>query len=87
MPRSQIPTPSAVQRNIKKPSSTVRNQIADEFNAFLELDKINYTNLKECLLNNKKDFVCSLEAFLDKNMLTVQLSKFVDSIPLYVKNL
>lgn len=67
VPSSQIPTPSAVQRNIKKTSSTVRNQIADELNAFLELDKINYTNLKESLLNNKKDFICPVVAFLDEN--------------------
>ena len=40
-------------------------------NAFLELDKINYTNLKESLLNNKKDFLCPVVAFLDKNILTV----------------
>ena len=59
--------------------------MADELNAFfLELDKINYTNLKESLLNNKKDFVCLLVAFLDKNILTVQSSKFVDGIPLFM---
>ena len=33
---------------------------------FLELDKINHTNLKESLLNNKKDFVCPVVAFLDE---------------------
>ena len=48
---------------------------------FLELDKINYTNLKENQLNNKKDFVCPDVVFLDENILTVQ-SKFVDDIPL-----
>ena len=85
MPSSQIPTPSAVQRNIKqKKPSNVRNQIADELNAFLELDKINYTNLKESLLNNKKDFVWKVVAFLDENILTVQSSKFVDGIPLFM---
>ena len=47
----------------KKNSSTFRNQIADELNAFLELDKINYTNFKEGLPNNKKDFVCLVVAF------------------------
>ena len=47
---------SAVQRNIEKTSSTIRNQISDELNAFLELDKINYTNLKESL-HIKKNFV------------------------------
>ena len=36
---------------------------------FLELDKINNTNLKESLLNNKKkDIVCSIAAFLDANI-------------------
>ena len=59
-------------------------QIADELNTFLELDKINYTNLKESLLNNKKEFVCPVDAFLDDNILTVQSSKFVDSIPLFM---
>ena len=54
VPGSQRPTPSVVLRNIKKTSDTVRNQIADELNVFLELDKINYTNLKESLINNKK---------------------------------
>ena len=63
---NQIPIPSAVQRDIKKSSSTIRNQIADELNAFLELDRIDYTNLKESLLNNKKDFVCLVVAFLDE---------------------
>ena len=77
-------TPSAVQRNTKENSSTVRNQIADELNVFLELDKINYTNLKESLLNNKKDFICLVVAFLDENILTVQSSKFVGSIPLFM---
>ena len=51
---------------------------------FLELDKINYTNLKESLLNNKKDIVCSVVVFLDENILTVQSSKFVDDIPLFM---
>ena len=81
---SQIPTSSAVQRNIKNTSSIVRNHIADELNAFLELDKINYTNLKENQLNNKKDFVCPVVAFWDENILTVQLSKIVDGIPLFM---
>ena len=85
MSSSQISTPSAVQRNMKKTFSTVRNQIADELNAFLELDKINYTNLKESLLNNKKDFVCPVVAFLDENILTVQSSKFLDGIPLMLR--
>ena len=84
MPSNQIPTPSAVQRNINKISSTLRNQIADELNAFLELDKINYTNLKESLLNNKKDSVCPVVAFWDENILTVQSSKFVDGILLFM---
>ena len=84
VPSSQIPTLSAVQRNIKKTSSPVRNQIADGLSAFLELDKINYTNFKESLLNDQKDFVCPVVAFLDENILTVQSSKFVDSIPLFM---
>ena len=63
VPSSQILTPSAVQRNIKKNSCTVRNQIADELNAFLELNKNNYTNLKESLLNNKKEFERPVVAF------------------------
>ena len=82
MPNSQIPTPSVVQRNIKKTSSTVRNKIVDELNAFLELDQINYTNLKESLLKNKKDFVCPVVAFWDENILTIQSWKFVGGIPL-----
>ena len=76
---------ASCSKEYKKTSSTVRNQIADELNAFLELDKIDYTNLKESLLNNKKDFVCPVVAFLDENILTVQSSKFVDGI--YVENL
>ena len=85
VPSSQIPTPSTVQRNIfKKTSSTVRNQIANDLNAFLDLDKINFTDLKESLLNNKKDFICPVVAFLDENILTVQSSKFVDGIPLFM---
>ena len=84
MPSSQIPTASAVQRNIKKTSSTVRNQIANKLNAVLELDKINYTNLKESLLNNKKDFACPVVAFSEENILTVQSSKFVDGTPLFM---
>ena len=71
-------------KEYKKTSSAVRNQIADELNVFLELDKINYTYLKESLLNNKKDFVCPVVAFLDKNILTVQSSKFVDGILLFM---
>ena len=51
---------------------------------FLGLDKINYTNLKESLINNKKDFVCPVVAFLDENILTVQSSKFVDGKTLYM---
>ena len=71
-------------KEYKKTSSTVRNQIADELNPFLQLDKINYSNLKETLLNNKKDFVCPVVVFLDENILTVQSSKFVDGIPLFM---
>ena len=40
--------------------------------------------MKESLLNNKKDFVCSVVAFLDENILTVQSSKFVDGVPLFI---
>ena len=36
------------------------------------------------MLNNKKDFVCQAVAFLDENILTVQSSKFVDGIPLFM---
>ena len=85
MPSSQIPTPSAVQRNIKKKkySSTVRNQIADELNAFLELDKINHTNLKESLDNNKKKklYMSSCSIFGWKYF---NCSIFVDGIPLFM---
>ena len=45
---------------------------------------MNYTNLKESLPNNKKNFVCPVVAFLDKNIITVQSSKFVDGIPLFM---
>ena len=55
-------------------------------NAFLELDKINYIDLKESLINNKKDFVCSFVTFLDKNILTVQSSKVILMLRIY-KNL
>ena len=51
VPSGQIPTSSAVQRNIKK-LKYFRNQIVDELNAFLELGKIDYTNLKESRLNS-----------------------------------
>ena len=40
--------------------------------------------MKESLLNNKKDFVCPVVAFLDENILTVQSSKFFDGIPLFM---
>ena len=51
---------------------------------FLELDKINYANLKESQLHNKKDFVCPVVAFWEENILTVQSSKLVDGIPLFM---
>ena len=35
--KSQILTPSSVQRDIKKDSSTAQNQIDDEINAFLKI--------------------------------------------------
>ena len=53
-------------------------------NAFLKLDKVNFTNLKEDLINNKKDFVCPVVAFLDENILIVLSSKFIDGIPLFM---
>ena len=40
--------------------------------------------MKESLFHNKKDFVCPVVAFWDENILTVQSSKFVDSIPLFM---
>ena len=40
--------------------------------------------MKEILLNNKKDFICPVVAYLDENILTVQSSKFVDVIPLFL---
>ena len=46
----------------------------------MELDKIDYTNLKENLLDNKKDLECPVVAFLDENILTVHSSKFVNDI-------
>ena len=51
---------------------------------FLALDKIIYTNLKENQLNNKKDFVCLVVAFLDENILTVQSSKIFYDILLFM---
>ena len=41
-------------------------------------------NLKESLLQTKKNFVCPIVAFLDENILTVQSSKFVNGIPLFM---
>ena len=61
--------------------STVRNQIADEVNLFLELDKIIQIRKKVCLTTKK---TCPVIAFLDKNILTVQSSKFVDGISLFM---
>ena len=50
-------------------------------NAFLELDKINYTNLNESLIDDKKkNFVSPVLAFLDKNILIAQSSKVVKGI-------
>ena len=40
--------------------------------------------MKESLLNNKKNFVCPVVAFLDENILTDQSSKFVDGIPIFM---
>ena len=48
---------------MKKISSITRNQNDDEINAFLELHKINYVNLKENLINNKKEYVSSHRIF------------------------
>ena len=50
MAKSQKPTLSALQHDIKENSCIIWNQIDDE------LDKNNYTNLKESLINNKKVF-------------------------------
>ena len=68
----------------KKTSSIAWNQIEGKINAILELDKINYTNLKESLINNKKDIVGPVVAFLDENILTVQSSKVTNSLPLFM---
>ena len=43
---------------------------------FLELDKINYPNLKESLIKSKKDFECSVVEFLDENILTVEYRSY-----------
>ena len=37
--------------------------------------------------NNKKDFVCPIVTFFDENILTVQSSKFVDVIPLFMSRI
>ena len=76
--------PSVVQRSIKKSFCTAQNQIDDKMNNFLELNKINYTNLKESLINNKKDFVYPVVAFLDENILTVHSLKVINGIVLFM---
>ena len=43
--------------------------------------------MKESLLNNKKDFFCPVVAFSDENILTVQSSKFVNGIPLFMSRI
>ena len=53
-------------------------------NAFLELNKINYTNLKERQINNKKELACQVVAFLEENILIVQSTKVIKSIPLFM---
>ena len=56
-----------------------------KMNAFLELDNINHTNFKENLINHKKKkTVCSVVAFLVENILTVQSSKVINDIPLFM---
>ena len=50
----------------------------------LELDKINYTNLKESLITNKKDFVCLVGAFLEESIFTFQSSNLHYCIPLFM---
>ena len=49
-------------------------KFAEEMNIFLRIRLINYTNLKESLINSKKDFVSPFVTFLDKNILTVKSS-------------
>ena len=81
-------TNTAVPRDIKKTNSILAWNQIDEVNAFLRLDKTNCTNLKESLINDKKDFVCPVLAFLDKNNLTVQSSKILMvsfSLRIYLK--
>ena len=52
----------------------------DEMNDFFELDNVNYTNVNESLIDNNKDFVCPVLAFLDENILTLQSLKVFDCI-------
>lgn len=54
VPKSQIPIPSVVQKDIKKTPVLLKIKLMIKWMLFLELDKINYTNLKESLINNKK---------------------------------
>ena len=87
VPSSQIPTPSDIERDIKKILSTARNKIDDIMNVFLELYNINYTNLKENLINNKRDFVCPVVALWDENILILQSIKVIDGISLFMSTI
>ena len=84
VPSSQIPTTSTVPRSTKKTSSTVRNQKPDEMNTFLESDHLDFQQLKDCLINNKRSFVCPIGAVLDENVLTVTSSKAIQGIPMFL---
>ena len=91
MPSNQILKPSAVQKTSKKPT-TVPNEMGDEMNAFIKsnktnntkkthnMNKFNNTNLKESLINNKKDFMYPVAAFLNENILTIQSLKDVNGV-------
>ena len=68
VPRSQIPTSSSIQRDIKNTSSTAQNKIDDEMNAFFKLYKIDYTNLKEGLKKQHSLYIIDFFELLSSSL-------------------
>lgn len=79
VPKSQILALYDVQRDIKNLQYCLKSNWWNE--CFLELDKIDCTNLKESLINKK---VCPVVAFLSEKIFAVQSSNYPS---LYVANL
>lgn len=76
VPSSQIPTPALPLRTTKRALCSHRNREEDQLAVFLEQDTVSFCEMKDTLLQSKRDLPVPVITYMDESVLIVQSETF-----------